>query len=212
MDKNRKKKIIIIDDHPVVVMALKAMLEQNDYQVIATTDNGVDALKLIKEKHPDAIILDIGIPKLDGLEVINRLAHLPDPPKVLVLTAQPSDYYVSRCVQAGAAGFVSKNEELTAVIAALKAITCGYAFFPNQSKFNSYQGDKSNEKLGLKKLSGREMAVFQLLVSGLTNKEISERMLLSNKTISTYKSKIFEKLNVKTLVDLIEIAKQNGII
>lgn len=206
------KEIIIIDDHPVVVMALKAMLEQNNYQVTATTDNGVDALRLIKEKQPSAIILDIGIPKLDGLEVICRLSHLPNPPKVLVLTAQPSDYYVGRCIQAGASGFVSKKEELSAVIAALKAITAGYAFFPNQLNFNRSQGNKVDEKVGLKKLSGREMSVFQMLVTGLSNKEIADRMLLSNKTISTYKARIFEKLHVKTLVDLIEIAKQNGVV
>ncbi|MGL5026969.1 MAG: response regulator, partial [Shewanella oncorhynchi] len=96
-----KRKILIVDDHPVVVLALKIILEQSGFEVIAETNNGVDALKLIKELSPDAVILDIGIPQLDGLEVIERSRNLVKSPPILVLTAQPSDHFVSRCIQAG---------------------------------------------------------------------------------------------------------------
>ncbi|MEL4471737.1 response regulator transcription factor [Shewanella algae] len=206
------KNVIIVDDHPVVVMAIRIMLEQNGFHVIATTDNGVDALKLIREHKPSAVILDIGIPQLDGLEVINRLNNLALPPKVLVLTAQPSEYFVTRCIHAGASGFVSKQEDLTEVLGALRAVLSGYSYFPNIASMQRNQGNQLAEADKLAKLSGREMMVLQQLANGLSNKEIADRMLLSNKTISTYKTRLLEKLNARTLVDLIEISKRNQII
>ncbi|MCU7965028.1 response regulator transcription factor [Shewanella sp. SW32] len=207
-----KRKILIVDDHPVVVLALKIILEQSGFEVIAETNNGVDALKLIKELSPDAVILDIGIPQLDGLEVIERSRHLVKSPPILVLTAQPSDHFVSRCIQAGASGFVSKQKDMKEVTSALKAILTGHSYFPIINNSNIISKSSQNEAELIKKLSTREMAVLQQLAIGLSNKEIAERMLLSNKTISTYKTRLLEKLNAKTLVDIIEIAKRQQLI
>lgn len=207
-----KRKILIVDDHPVVVLALKIILEQSGFEVIAETNNGVDALKLIKELSPDAVILDIGIPQLDGLEVIERSRNLVKSPPILVLTAQPSDHFVSRCIQAGASGFVSKQKDMKEVTGALKAILTGHSYFPIVNNSNIISKSSQNEAELIKKLSTREMAVLQQLAIGLSNKEIAERMLLSNKTISTYKTRLLEKLNAKTLVDIIEIAKRQQLI
>ncbi|MGI2058902.1 response regulator [Shewanella baltica] len=207
-----KRKILIVDDHPVVVLALKIILEQSGFEVIAETNNGVDALKLIKELSPDAVILDIGIPQLDGLEVIERSRKLLSPPPILVLTAQPSDHFVSRCIQAGASGFVSKQKDMTEVTAALRAILTGHSYFPITSNSNMMSKSSQNEAELVKKLSTREMVVLQQLATGMSNKEIAEKMLLSNKTISTYKTRLLEKLNAKTLVDIIEIAKRQSLI
>ncbi|CAD6365684.1 response regulator transcription factor [Shewanella putrefaciens] len=206
-----KRKILIVDDHPVVVLALKIILEQNGFEVIADTNNGVDALKLVKDLSPDAVILDIGIPQLDGLEVIERSRKLANPPPILVLTAQPSDHFVVRCIQAGASGFVSKQKDMTEVTGALRAILSGHSYFPIFGNNIITQSHQQEAEL-IKKLSTREMVVLQQLAIGLSNKEIADRMLLSNKTISTYKTRLLEKLNAKTLVDLIEIAKRNSII
>lgn len=207
-----KRKILIVDDHPVVVLALKIILEQSGFEVIAETNNGVDALKLIKKLSPDAVILDIGIPQLDGLEVIERSRNLVKSPPILVLTAQPSDHFVSRCIQAGASGFVSKQKDMKEVTGALKAILTGHSYFPIVNNSNIISKSSQNEAELIKKLSTREMAVLQQLAIGLSNKEIAERMLLSNKTISTYKTRLLEKLNAKTLVDIIEIAKRQQLI
>ncbi|MFV0595552.1 response regulator [Shewanella sp.] len=205
------KKILIVDDHPVVVLALKILLEQNGFDIIGETNNGVDALKLMKELSPHAIILDIDIPQLDGLEVIERAKKLAICPPILVLTAQPSEHFVSRCITAGAAGFISKNKDLIEVSSALNAIISGHAYFPIMSNSNTYQVN-CNESDLIKKLSTREMSVLRQLALGFTNNEIAQKMLLSNKTISTYKTRIFEKLNIKNIVDIIEIAKRNNLV
>ncbi len=207
-----KRKILIVDDHPVVVLALKIILEQSGFEVIAETNNGVDALKLIKELSPDAVILDIGIPQLDGLEVIERSRKLVKSPPILVLTAQPSDHFVSRCIQAGASGFVSKQKDMNEVTGALRAILTGHSYFPIISNKNMIAKSSQDEAELVKTLLTREMAVLQQLAVGLSNKEIAERMLLSNKTISTYKTRILEKLNAKNLVDIIDIAKRHNLI
>jgi len=207
-----KRKILIVDDHPVVVLALKIILEQSGFEVIAETNNGVDALKLIKELSPDAVILDIGIPQLDGLEVIERSRKLVKSTPILVLTAQPSDHLVSRCIQAGASGFVSKQKDMNEVTGALRAILTGHSYFPIISNNNMIAKSSQDEAELVKKLSTREMVVLQQLAVGLSNKEIAERMLLSNKTISTYKTRLLDKLNAKNLVDIIEIAKRQNLI
>ncbi|ABM26707.1 MULTISPECIES: response regulator transcription factor [Shewanella] len=207
-----KRKVLIVDDHPVVVLALKIILEQSGFEVIAETNNGVDALKLMKALSPDAVILDIGIPQLDGLEVIERSRKLSKCPPILVLTAQPSEHFISRCIQAGASGFVSKQKDMNEVTGALKAIITGHSYFPIISNNNMISKSNQDEAELVKKLSTREMVVLQHLAIGLSNKEIAERMLLSNKTISTYKTRLLDKLNAKNLVDIIEIAKRQSLI
>lgn len=199
--------IVIIDDHPVIVMALEVMLVKEGYNIIAKVDNGVDAIKVIKDKCPNYVILDIGIPKLDGLEVISRVISFNNHPKILVFSGQPSDYIVSHCQQLGASGYVSKDSDISEVVLALKTISSGYNFFP-QSDFGYSKLDESGR---IKTLSSREVEVLLCLIQGKTNNEIANSMLLSNKTISTYKKRVLDKLNAKNIVDLIDIAKRNNI-
>ena len=109
------------------------LMERHGYDVVAETDNGVDALQLIREHLPDIVILDIGIPKLDGLEVIGRMACISPGSKVLVLTSQAAGHFSMRCMQAGAAGYVCKQQDLTELLSAIKAVLSGYSYFPNQA-------------------------------------------------------------------------------
>lgn len=206
-------KVLIVDDHPVVRLAVRLLLENNKYVVVAETDNGMEALRLAREHEPDIVILDLNIPKLDGLEVISRLHNLNLSLRVLVLTSQSTCHFASRCMQAGAAGFICKEEALSELINAVKAVLAGYNFFPDQA-FNSIRhSDGSNTESELiKSLSDREMVVWQQLARGLNNKQIADALFLSNKTISTYKVRLLQKLRAKSLVDLAEMAKRNAVV
>jgi two-component system response regulator EvgA len=207
-------KVLIVDDHPVIRLAVRMLMERHGYEVIAETDNGVDALQLAREHMPDIVILDIGIPKLDGLEVIARLNSTPMPLKVLVLTSQaPGGHFSMRCMQAGAAGYVCKQQDLTELLSAIKAVLSGYSYFPNQAlhTVRTSLGNASEADM-VDRLSGREMMVLQQLARGKTNKEIADGMFLSNKTVSTYKTRLLLKLNARSLVDLIELAQRNGLV
>ena len=99
--------VFIVDDHPVVRLAIRILLEQEDcYEIVGETDNGVDAMQMVRECMPDLVILDISIPKLDGLEVLARFNAMNSPLKTLVLTAQTPNLFAMRCMQSGASGYV----------------------------------------------------------------------------------------------------------
>ena len=205
-------KVLIVDDHPVIRLAVRMLMERHGYEVVAESDNGVDALQLTREYLPDIVILDIGIPKLDGLEVIARMTLASPASKVLVLTSQAPGHFSMRCMQAGAAGYVCKQQELTELLSAIKAVMSGYSYFPNQALHKGRSGTGGATEMEMvERLSGREMMVLQQLARGKSNKEIADSMFLSNKTVRTYKTRLLLKLNARSLVDLIELAQRHGL-
>ncbi|WP_134584866.1 response regulator transcription factor [Pseudomonas aeruginosa] len=205
-------RILIVDDNPVIRMAMKMLLEAEGHQIVGDTDNGVDAISLGRELKPDLVILDIGIPRLDGLEVISRLMVLALPLKILVLTGQSASLFALRSMQAGAAGFVCKQGGLAELVTAVNAVASGYSYFPSSAMRPVQQGAYSDDVELLGRLSDREVSVLQYLSQGYSNKQISEQMFISNKTVSTYKARLLLKLNAGSLVDLIEFAKRNTLI
>ncbi|MGF6401535.1 two-component system response regulator EvgA [Pseudomonas frederiksbergensis] len=204
--------VVIVDDHPAIRMTVRFLLEGEGYQIVGEAENGADALNLIPELQPGTLILDIGLPKIDGLTVISRLATLRIPVKIIVLTAQESDHIAIRCMKAGAHGFVNKQDDLCELINAIRAVSSGYSYFPERAFcLTRCDGSQDGEEELLKALSTRELRVLQQLAQGLSNKQIAERMLLSSKTISTYKTRLLVKLNASTLLDLYDLAKRNGL-
>lgn len=205
--------VFIIDDHPVIRLAVRMLLEHEGYEVVGETDNGVDAMQMVRECLPDLIILDIGIPKLDGLEVLARFNAMGTPLRTLVLTAQSPALFAIRCMQSGASGYVGKQEDFTELLSAIKAVLAGYNYFPSQAlnTLNTEAFSAPDIEL-IKSVNDRELMVLQLFAQGRTNKEIATGMFLSNKTVSTYKQRLMQKLNADTLVELIELAKRNALV
>lgn len=206
-------KAMIVDDHPVIRATMKMILQQEKFEVVAEADNGADAVQRAREHIPALIILDISMPKLDGLEALSRITALKLPIKVLVMTSQSPAFYAMRCMKAGAAGYVSKADDIGEVVKAISAIMSGYTFFPNLTVNSVRRNDVQASDLKLiESLSDRELAILQQLALGWSNKEIGDAMLLSNKTISTYKARLIEKLNMKSLVHLSDFAKRNDLV
>ena len=205
--------VFIVDDHPVIRLAIRMLLEHEGYEIVGETDNGVDAMQMVRECVPDLIILDISIPKLDGLEVLARFSPMNSTLKTLVLTAQSPTLFAMRCMQSGAAGFVCKQEELSELVSAIKAVFSGYNYFPSQALTPEKNEDDNLSEIDLFKLvNDRELMVLKLFAQGKTNKEIATGMFLSNKTVSTYKKRLMQKLKANSLVDLIELAKRNALV
>jgi two-component system response regulator EvgA len=204
--------VLIVDDHPVVRLAVRVLLEKNGMQVKGETDNGLDAIRLVRESEPDVVILDIGIPKLDGLTVISRINSLHLKSKVLVLTSQSADLISNRCMKMGARGFINKEEDLSNMLNAVKAVAAGYSFFPAVN----YDADNSSAELTepelILRLTDREIVVLQHLARGLTNKIIGEKLFLSAKTVSTYKTRILQKLGLSSVIEIADFAKRNALI
>ncbi|MFJ4344054.1 response regulator [Pseudomonas sp. NPDC089401] len=203
--------VFIVDDHPVIRLAVRMLLENQHYKVVGESDNGVDAMQMIRETEPDLVILDISIPKLDGLEVLSRFQAMALPLKVLILTAQSPALFAVRCMHSGAAGYVCKAEDLGELLSAIKAVLAGYNYFPSQAIHGDHETADADLRL-FRLVNDRELMVLQLFAQGRSNKEIAKGMFLSNKTVSTYKKRLMQKLQVDTLVDLIEIAKRNALV
>lgn len=206
-------RVLVVDDHPFIRAGVKLVLSQEGFEVVGEADNGIDAVQMARDLLPDLIVLDIAIPRLDGLEVIGRLNGTASAIKVLVLTSQSAEYFSLRCMKAGATGFVSKAGDLDELAKAARAVMEGYTYFPSISVSSVRRTDmdaSETERIAL--LSDRELLILQQLARGYTNKEIGDAMLLSNKTISTYKSRMIDKLNVKSLVDLADLARRHGLV
>ncbi|CAG8863265.1 Virulence factors putative positive transcription regulator BvgA [Pseudomonas fluorescens] len=201
--------VLMVDDHPVIRLSIRLLLERERFKVVGETGDGVDAVQLARQLRPDIVILDIGLPGLDGMEVIKRLNLLDPAPRIMVLTGQPSDLYVRRCMDAGISAFVHKDEDIEAVIFAVKAMVKGYSTFPDLTINRSML---ESEAARLASLSNREVEVLRRLSSGENNKHIGETMRLSAKTISTYKGRIMDKLKTESLVEMVDLAKRNDVI
>lgn len=206
-------KVLIADDHSLIRSAMKVLLESQGYEVVAEAANGTDTVQLARLHHVDLIVLDITMPGLDGLEVINRIRVAGLDTRILVLTSQSPLFYSQRCMKAGAAGFISKSQDLTELLRAVKIIMDGYTFFPYLAASSVRNSDANMSDVELTQhLSARELYILQQLARGLSNKKIAEDMILSSKTISTYKARLIEKLNIKSVVYLADFAKRNDLI
>lgn len=207
------QKALVVDDHPFIRSTVKMLLKQEGFEVVAETDNGVDAVQLVREHQPELILLDIAMPRMDGLEVLSRITALGLSSKILILTSQSPLYYSARCMKAGAAGYISKVDDLSELIKGIKAVMSGYMYFPNLAVSSVRRSDsEATEQTMIQSLSDRELSILQQLALGMSNKDIGESMLLSSKTVSTYKTRLIEKLNMKSVVYLADFAKRNHLI
>lgn len=203
------RKALIVDDHPFIRRIVRLVLENANFQIAAETDNGATALDLAREHLPHLIVLDLSMPKLDGLEVLKRLHILGLPIKVLVLTSKGSTFFADRCIRAGAIGFIEKTEDVDALTKAINVVMSGRVYL---NDCDVELSPKHTDQQLIKTLSDRELRTLQYLVSGFSNKKISQIMLLSEKTVSTYKTRVLHKLNIKSVVYLAEFAKRNNLI
>lgn len=207
------RKALIVDDHPFIRRIVRFVLEKANFYIAAETDNGASALELARSHIPHLIVLDLSMPKLDGLEVLKRLHLLGLPIKVLVLTSKGSDFYADRCIRAGAIGFIEKTEDVDALTNAINIVMSGRVYLSDMNvDLPCDKNQNKNDQQLIETLSDRELNTLLYLVSGFSNKKISEVMLLSEKTVSTYKTRVLTKLNIKSVVYLAEFARRNNLI
>jgi len=205
-------KILIVDDHPAIRMAVNILLKQDGHHVMAEVDNGVDAISIAKNNRPDIVILDIGIPQLDGLEVIKRIKLLDMGVRILVLSGQATHHIMVRCLQAGAEGFLSKMDDLSLLKDAIAKIEKKQLYYPREVIAGARHAHTVDRDDLLSTLSSREMSVLLQICQGQPNKQIAQSMLLSEKTVSTYKTRLMKKLNITNMVDLISLARRQKLL
>ena len=207
-------KIMIVDDHAIVREGLKQIVRQtNDMEVVAEAENGSDMLKILQEKTFDIVLLDISIPGRNGIDYLKDVKQLkPDLP-VLILSMHPEEQFAMRALTAGAAGYLTKKSASRELIAAIRKVADGRKYVsPEFADKILMELDKDAEKPPYKRLSNREFEVMRRIASGETISEIAEGLNLSVQTISTYRSRILDKMNLKTSAELTYYAIKNGLV
>lgn len=202
-------KLLVADQHPIITKGLQLVFsDSNDINIITTVADGEAIFGALKEYHVDILMLDVDLPKLNGISVLRRLKkEFPDI-KTIIYTGQPEDVYAISTIKAGADGFISKKENLLTLKDAIMKVHLGGVYLsPTFSKKITLNKAKGNKVGFFKTLSTREVEVLKLLSNGKRNKEIAKELSINEKTVSTYKARLMKKLNVTNLIDLVNQAK-----
>ncbi|MCE5265385.1 MAG: response regulator transcription factor [Deltaproteobacteria bacterium] len=207
-------RILVVDDHAIVREGLKQILgEVDDMSVRDEAGNGPEALAKIRGGEFDVVLLDISMPGRSGLEVLKEIkAERPKLP-VLILSMHAEEQYAVRALRAGASGYVTKASAPDELIGAIRKVSCGRKYVSSSlAEKLAFELDIDTKKPPHETLSDREYQVMLMLASGKSVKEIADELCLSVKTISTYRARVMEKMNMKKNAELTLYAIQNHLV
>ena len=211
--------VFIADDHGVVREGLKMLLEtEHDIRVVGSTDNGKDAVSRIQDLKPDIAIIDIAMPRLNGIEVIASVSEKSPKTRCIVLSMHSTSEHVFRALQAGACGYLMKESVGSEVIDAVRSVYSGRRYLSQKISDVIIDSEilKPNGKWGeispLACLSAREREILQLVVEGKSSAVIAEMLFISQKTVETYRSRMMKKLGIHDIPSLVRFSIKHGIV
>jgi DNA-binding NarL/FixJ family response regulator len=209
-------KIIIADDHRLFREGLVNLLsDSKDIEILAQAENGLDVIAKAKELNPDVIIMDIGMPVLNGVEATGKLLKELPAIKVIALSMHSDKQYIKGMLEAGASGYLFKNCAYDELIEAIHTVNAGKKYLSDkitEIMIQDYLGKEESIPETDSELTERESEILKLIAEGVSTSEISELLFVSVKTIGTHKQHLLEKLNLKTSTDLVKYAIKKGII
>jgi two-component system, NarL family, response regulator EvgA len=203
--------ILVIDDHPAFRMVIKMQLMQLlGVEQVIEADNGQTAVEMARQHAPSLAILDLDIPRISGLDVIPRLKLVHPSIRVLVLSGHDPATFAPRAMRCGVHGFVGKSQEMKEIMRGVEAVLAGYTVFPVMATGGMVPAVNvaADEDERVRLLSNKELVILQMLSKGMSNKAIGDALFVSNKTVSSHKTRIMQKLCVKSLVELIDLARR----
>jgi RNA polymerase sigma factor (sigma-70 family) len=211
-------RVLLADDHKLMRAGLRLVIDQQgDLTVVGEADDGRQALELAKSLKPDVVVMDIGMPNLNGIEAARQITEIRPEASVVMLSMHSDEGYVLRALRAGARGYLLKDSATTDLVQAIRAVAEGKSFFsPAVSKVLLQDYMRKLRRTGAEDsydlLSPREREVLQLVAEGKSNKEVANLLNLSVYTVETHRAKIMQKLNLKGVPELILYAVRKGLI
>lgn len=208
-------RILLVDDHKVLRDGLRALLESEDGMiVIAETGTAKGAITLTKELTPDVVVMDLGLPDMSGLEAIREIRKDNSISRIVVLSMHSRREFVVPAVEAGCDGYVPKSSAHTSLLEAIRVVLRGERFLHPTAATALMESmmNKQSEAERFASLSEREQDVFRLSASGFTSREIGEQLIISPKTVDTYRQRAMEKLELMNRAEQIKFALRAGIL
>jgi DNA-binding NarL/FixJ family response regulator len=207
-------RILVADDHGIVRSGIKLLLErQPDLDVVAEASDGVEAVEQALASRPNLCILDVGMPKMTGLQAAREIrSHLPDA-RVLILSMHDDEHYLFEALKAGASGYVLKREADQDLVGAVRAVDRGEAFLTNAAERSIIRQWMADGAVGpLVPLTPREEEVVKLIAEAYTNVQIAEILHLSEKTVESHRANVLRKLGMRDRVELVRYAIRRGLV
>jgi len=206
--------IALIDDHAIVRNGVRQLLQEvKGIQIVGEAANGNDGVQLIRERHPQVVVLDYKLPDITGLEVTSRLLRIDPDLKILVVTSAVNDLFPFRVLEAGAYGYLTKNCTKDELVRAIRAVSAGqHVLSPDIASRLALAKIDDKNLTSFNGLTDQEMEVLMMVIRGVVVNEIAVRLFLSPKTVHSYRSRIYEKLCVENEVALTLLAIREGLI
>ncbi|MGD8999363.1 MAG: UvrY/SirA/GacA family response regulator transcription factor [Granulosicoccaceae bacterium] len=206
--------VLLVDDHELVRTGIRRLLDDvDDINVLAEAASGEEAVRFVRDQRPDVVLMDVNMPGIGGLEATRKLLQIDPGLKVIVVTIHVDEPFPTQLLKAGAAGYLTKGCAVKEIIEAIRSVSNGKRFIGSdvaqQLALTMLPG---SDKSPFDALSQRELQVMLMVTQGLKIQHIAEKLCLSPKTVSTYRYRLFEKLDVKSDVELTHLAMRHGMI
>ncbi len=208
--------IMVADDHDLIREGIRNILkDQKEYEIVAEARDGAEVVETIGKIKPDVLLLDISMPKMNGLDAIPQIRHSSPDTKILVITVHKANAYILKAFRAGAKGYLQKENAAEELLPALRKIASGSVYLT--SSVSEYLVGKALQKIDGKPhsdtlLSPREQEILQLVADGKSAKEIAAALFISPRTVENYKNTLLKKLGLHKTTDLIKYAIKHGIV
>jgi DNA-binding NarL/FixJ family response regulator len=214
---NKTYKTLIVDDHPLVCKALKDELTKDpQFEIVAEANNGLEGVRLVNELRPDVVIMDIGLPKLNGMEATRQIKTTFPDVQVMILTVHDDIEHILGILESGADGYLTKNILVEDIARSVRLMVAGEKvlspqIFQQVIKYALRYNTKPKAKNSSINLTTREVGILELLAKGLSNKEIADELGMGSRTVKSYLVDIFSKLNVRSRTAAVITGLQAGL-
>jgi len=212
------KRIVLAEDHTILRAGLRALLSNmEDIEVIGEAGDGREAVRIVDEHKPDLLIIDLSMPRLNGMEAIKEIRSRHPQVKIIVLTVHKGDEYISASMNAGANGYILKDASYDELVMAIKYVMAGKTFISpsiSDKVVEAYlkHSKKKKTETGLGILTSREREILKLIAEGLTNKDIAAHLYISSKTVEKHRSNLMQKLDLRNTAAITAYAIEQKIV
>ncbi len=205
-------RIVLADDHVLVRQGLKSLLEREQFQVVAEASDGQEAVRASESLHPDIVVIDISMPLLNGIEAVRELGRSCPKTKAILLTQHEEDQYIREALEAGAKGYVLKNQAASDLVHAIQQVSRGQFYLSPGISRAVVEAYRTKADSPADPLTGRERQVLQLIAEGKSTKDAASLLGISVKTAESHRMNLMQKLDIHETASLVRYAVRRGLV